>query len=289
MKGALKAGVVIVPFLLVFLGLRACGGRAAQRWQARVQRVDPDARIVVDSSDLIVIANDEQRGRVVGRTVADFRTALIRNYGDLLGEGREQRMVVVLFSDLERLQRFEEGPDPKNVGRAKNLHGFTVPSQNAIFLPPEESTSPATLRHETVHLVMQESAGDRVDYSPWLREGLAQVFERYDPAAGVGPGMDKELRVLLARTVVPDMDVARLVALQDYGVFTTVEPYRNYLEALVLAAYLFESATREQLRDYIAFEKRFAKGRPEAFMRIFASDAAAFRRGLAEYIRKAGQ
>jgi hypothetical protein len=286
---ALKAGVVILPFLLVFLGLRACGGRAAKRWQARVERVEPGAKVVVDSERLIVIAKSEVRGREVGGTVADFRDALIANYGDLLGEGREQRMVVVLFSALGNLQRFEEGPDPKNVGRAKNLHGFTVPSQNAIFLPPEESTSPATLRHETVHLLMQESAGDRVDYSPWLREGLAQVFERYDPEAGVGPGMDKELRVLLARTVRPEMDVGRLIALQDYGAFTSVEPFRNYLEALVLTAYLFDTATREQLREYIGYEKRYAKGRPEAFARIFAPDPAAFQRGLAEYIRKAGQ
>ena len=181
MRAALKSAVIVLPLLALFFAMRACAGGAAGRWQTRFEDYDPGAKVVVDSDKLIVIAKDVDYGGLVGRQVGPFREALIEEYGDLLGRGREQRMVVVVFSSLERLQKYAGNDDPLGspTGSVRDLHGFTRPSQNAIFIPPEVTLE--TMRHELVHLLMEETHGQSANYSPWLGEGLAQLFEAYDP------------------------------------------------------------------------------------------------------------
>jgi len=289
MKAALKTAVVVVPFLVVFVTIRACAGGAAGRWQSRMEEYDPGARVVIDRDELIVVAADVDTGLLIGEEAQRFRAAIIEEYGDLLGRGREQRMVVLLFSSLERLRAFADGPDPKNVGRAQNLHGFTRASRNAIFLPPEPSFK--TMRHELVHLVMEESQGAEGRFSPWLGEGLAQLFEAYDPQAvpPTPPGIDLESRVFISRVVGETFDVQRLLELQDYAIFTGENGHRNYAEALVLVSFLFERYSREQFQDYIAYERAWKQGRAEAFARIYKYGEPGFMADLAEFLRRLRQ
>ena len=288
MRAALKSAAVVLPLLAVFFAMRACAGGAAGRWQTRIEAVDPGAKIVVDSDELIVIANDPDHGAMVGEQVGRFRAALIKSYGDLLGRGREQRTVVVVFSSLERLQAYAGSKNPLGspTGRVQNLHGFTRPSQNAIFLPPESTLD--TLRHETVHLLMEETHGQSTEYSPWLGEGLAQLFENYDPETmpPTPPGIDQTARRLVAQLGFDRIDVRRLLKLQDYGEFTGKEATRNYLEALVLTAFLFERRPIKKLRQYVERERAYRAGREREFDRLYEYRKPAFQAEFIEYLRR---
>ena len=288
MRAVLKSAVIVLPLLAVFFAMRACAGGASGRWQTRIEAVDPGARIVVDSDKLIVIANDVDYGAMVGRQVGLFREALIEEYGDLLGRGREQRMVVVVFSSLKRLQEYAGNDDPLGnpTGRVRNLHGFTRPSQNAIFIPLELTLE--TMRHEMVHLLMAETHGQSANYSPWLSEGLAQLFEAYDPETTppTPPGIDQNARRLLAKMTIERIDVRRLLDLQDYSEFTEVDGGRNYIEALVLTGFLFERRPLATLRSYVERERAYAEGRERQFDRLYRYRERAFQNEFAEYLRR---
>ena len=123
---------------------------------------------------------------------------------------------------------------------AGKLHGYTNPARGAVFVPADALE---TLRHETVHWVMETARGTASPaYSPWLSEGLAQLFETFDPKEGRPPRPP--------RIDVGDVDVDRLIRIEDYGEFLGPGALRNYDEARVLCAFLFE-ARGEGLREYM--------------------------------------
>jgi hypothetical protein len=113
-------------------------------------------------------------------------------------------------------------------------------------------------------------------YSPWLSEGLAQLFETLDPDAAPPrpPGIER-LRL-------DGLDVARLIRIEDHGEFLLDGP-RNYEEALALCGFLFERR-REGLEEYVKAERRTASSRPLLFEDIFGASGEPFRRELAEFV-----
>ena len=127
---------------------------------------------------------------------------------------------------------------------------------------------------------MAQSHGPFVEYSPWLKEGLAQWFERYDPGHGAsGPlPLDARNRSWL-RTFLPDgrPGLERLLALDDYARFTGPEAPRNYAEAHLWVSFLLERRPREALVGYLAAERRLrtSERRRQAFADSFGADAAA--------------
>jgi len=275
MRALAKAALVAVPVLVVLLLLRSCREDEAGRWLGRLEDYDPTLRIAVDRPDLIVLAPDVGRGRTAGEHVARFRQALVTWFSDLVGKGGPQRTAVVLFSTLARLQAFHGRGQLVQTGDQVRPEGFTDPTTGAIFLPPESGD--AVLRHETVHLVMAGSWGPFVEFSPWVKEGLAQFFERYDPdrgAAGPRP-LDAPHRSWL-REYLPDgrPDLDRLLALDDYARFTGPEAPRNYAEAHLLVCFLFECRPRESLARYIAAERQLGTPdrRRQAFADCFGED-----------------
>jgi len=285
MNTVLKAAVVLLPFVLIFVGIRACAGGEAERWRARIAQVDPEAAIAVDRDGLIVIAPDRAWGVAAGDDVTRFRSALIENYSDLLGPGRDQRIVVVLFSTLLQLQTLAGRGAPLGPGDTANLHGYTEADKAAIYLPPGSSLD--TLRHETVHLLMGQSQRGTVRFSPWLTEGLAQLFEHYDPDSGRAPGIGEKTRFWLRRTRTGEsLDIKRLLALVDYGEFTGKESMRNYQDALILTAFLFQERPRAKLRDYIEGERRQPEDRDVLFHRIYAYDTDEFQSDLRKFIAR---
>jgi len=285
MNTTLKVGVVVAPFLAVFLVIRSCAGTEAGRWRDRVAEVDPAARIAVDVDGLIVIAPKEEFGRRRAEEIVAFRRALAREYGDLLGADRDVRMVAILFSRLDQLQAFygRRLPDPERGGF---VHGFTDPGQGAIYLPPGSSLD--TLRHETVHWLMEVSHGGTVRYSPWLMEGLAQLFETYRPD-GPPPALSAATRLAMRGLPGATVDVDRLLAIQDYAAFTGAQGGRNYLEALVLTAFLFHERDRELLRRYIEIERRTTQGRAAEFRRLYAHRSPEFRGDLRAFVASGGR
>jgi hypothetical protein len=274
MRALLRTGVIAVPVLAALLALRSCQGGEGGRWLDRVAAVDPAARLAVDGEDLVVLAPDVEEGRRAGAEVVRFRRRLIDGYADLLGRGRDQRVVVVVFSSVEALRAFRARGEVAVAG-LEETYGYTAPDRGAIFVP---RTSPDTLRHETVHLVMAEGSPAGPEPSPWLLEGLAQLFET-DP-----PGIDPERRALLARLSPEGVDVDRLLALQDYEEFVGRDGPRNYLEALALTAFLFRERPRESLARYIREDRASASGRPLRFRRIYSDDGPEFRRDLARFL-----
>lgn len=291
MTRLLRAGAVAIPFLLAFLAIRSCAQDEAARWRERVAEVEAEVLVAVDAPDLIVLAPGGERGRAAGRAFVRFRNALIEQHGDLLGRGRDQRTVVVQFSTLDRLQAFARSwrrPDPFAPDRELDTHGFTDPSRGAVFLPPEADER--TLRHEAVHLLMAQSH-ETARYSPWISEGLAQLFEAFDPDATPPhpPGLDAPARALLARRLPSaGIDIERLVAMADYDRFAGADAARNYAEALALTAFLYEERGRDALRRYLEAERKDAQNRLRSFRAVYRHDEEPFRQDLQAWLRAVG-
>ncbi|MHC4670699.1 MAG: DUF1570 domain-containing protein [Planctomycetota bacterium] len=284
MRIALKAAVVVLPFLAVFLAIRSCSEGEAERWRLRAAEVDPDAMVGVEEEDLIVVAPARALAEEAAGEIRGFRRALEERYGDLLGRPRHHRMVVVLFSTVEQLGRYAGDRmlhDPQYVAR---IHGYTDPVHGAIFLPPE--SRPRTLRHEVVHWIMDTSHGGGIAHSPWLHEGLAQLFETYEPGTRP-PGIGPEDRIRMRRSFEGDtLDVERLIHLDDYRAFVVEDGARNYLASLVLTAFLFHERPRELLQSYVHLERSSPTGRPAAFHTLYRHSEEPFRRDLRAFIRR---
>jgi hypothetical protein len=229
----------------------------------------------VDRDGLIVVAQDAARAQEAEAQVRGFREALAARYTHLLGEPRFEQMVVVVFPDVPSLQAYAGASARFDRGAAGNLHGYTDASHGAVFVPADAID---VLRHETVHWFM-ETARDVTapGYSPWLSEGLAQLFETLDPSA-VPPRPPSIERLQLDR----ELDVDRLIRIEDYGEFLR-DGSRNYAEALALCGFLFERR-HEALREYIREERRTDSSRPLLFEEIFESRGDAFRRELAAFL-----
>jgi len=287
MRLFLKVGVVLLPVLSALVLIRACSSGEAERFRSWVAEVDPAAQVTWDADGLIVIAPDRAWGAEAGASVIAYRAALVENYSDLLGTGRDERMVVVLFSNMESLQAYFDSQDPFPRGPTAHPQGWTDPSEGAIYLPPESGFQ--TLKHETVHLLMGQARTQSVSHSPWLKEGLAQLFEVYEPDADPPqpPGLGSNDRVALINMLIgADIDVMRLLEIDHYEDFVSHDVRRNYLEALALTAFLFEQRPREKLAEYIDLERRAAGplARLRGFERIYDFSGEAFRADLRAYL-----
>lgn len=275
MNAAIKALLVAAPFALAFLLIRWLSGGEAERWRDRVEPFCPGAVVGVNEEDLIVVAGDRAQAEAAAGEVRDFRHALAKRYADLLGTPPFERMVVVVFPDAERLQAYAGESARMDRDAAGKLHGYTDPARGAVFVPADALE---TLKHETVHWVMETARGvASPPYSPWLSEGLAQLFETFDPADGRPPRPPRIHRA--------EVDVDRLIRIEDYGEFLGPDALRNYEDARVLCAFLFEARGKE-LREYMEAERRSADGRAVAFRRIFASGDEAFRREFRAFLAR---
>ena len=285
MSAGLKAAVVVLPFLVAFLFIRSCSEGEAERWRDRIREHDPEAVLGIEEDDLIVIAPSLAEAAKAAATVRGFRRALVEDYGDLLGRPRQHRLVVVQFSSVDRLQQYAGDRMLHDPERADVLQGYTDPQHGAIFLPPESESR--TLRHEVVHWVVDTAHGGSAPYSPWLNEGLAQLFEIFDPDARppVEPGIGPVDRADMEDVLLDDtLDVDRLIRLEDYRDFTVVDGARNYLEALVLTAFLFLERPREKLLAYLRLERESEVDRPMAFHTAFRDET--FERDLRAFIAR---
>lgn len=270
MRTGLKAAVVVLPFLVVFLLIRSCSEGEGERWRDRVRDVDPDAVLGVVEDDLIVIAPSPAKAAEAAATLRGFRRGLVEEYGDLVGRPSRHRLVVVQFSSGERLRKHAGERMVHDPERAEVLQGYADPAAGAIFLPPE--ILPRTLRHETVHWIMGAAFRGAAPHSPWVSEGLAQLFEIYEPDARppVPPGIGWVDRQLMREHFRQDaLDVDRLLGLEDYRDFVLEDGPRNYLEALVLTAFLFLERPRESLAKYLRTERVTPVGRRTAFHTIY--------------------
>ena len=281
MSTVLKTAIVVLPFLLAFLGIRACAGGASKRWRDRIGRFDPEAKIAVDNERVLVIAPDLEQGREIGAQVVEFREALARNYGELLGDNLERRIVVVLFSELEQLRARAGEAMQLMPGREKWLHGYTDSQEGAIYLPPGSQLD--TLRHETVHLLMGQGHGGDVQHSTWLNEGLAQLFESYDPTARP-PQPPGSVRAPPGRG---DVEVRRLLEM-DAREFYGSDVSRNYRDALLLITFLFRERDPALLQRYIDVERVRPGGREQAFAEIYRYHEEPFRTDFSNFVRRRG-
>jgi len=285
MRAGLKAAVVVLPFLVAFLLIRSCSEGEAERWRARVAEHDPEAVLGVAEDDLIVIAPSPDAAAEVAFTVRGFRRALVEEYGDLLGRPPRHRLVVVQFSSDDLVRQYAGDRMLHDPERAESLQAYTDPEHGAIFLPPE--IEPRALRHELVHWVVGTAHRGAAEYSPWLSEGLAQLFEIFDPDARppVAPGLGADDRAAMGIVLRNDtLDVDRLIHLTDYRDFTVEDGARNYLEALVLTAFLFMERPREKLLAYMRQERDSDLGRPMAFHTLFRDET--FDRDLRAFIAR---
>jgi len=286
MRAGLKAAVVVLPFLVAFLLIRSCSEGEPERWRDRIVEHDPEAVLGIVEDDLIVIAPSPAEAAAAAATVRGFRQALVEEYGDLLGRPRQHRLVVVQFSTGDRLREYAGDRMVHDPEKAEMLQGYTDSAVGAIFLPHE--IEPRTLRHETVHWVVGTAHRGTAPYSPWLSEGLAQLFEIFEPEAQppVPPGIGLDDRVLMGLHFGKDtLDVERLIRLEDYNRFVVEAGPRNYLEALVLTAFLFEER-REKLLAYLRTERESTVGRPMAFQSVFRHRDEAFTRDLRAFITR---
>lgn len=281
MRLLLKALVVLVPIALVVGGLRLCSRGDGGRWLSRVRAVDESATLGIDRADLIAIAPTAELGEEIGEYAVRFRAALEDDYGDLVGTGTGQRMVVVIFNEPEMIQEYAGRDITKNRAVVENMGGYTDPSYNAVFVPLDAGSP--TLRHELVHLVMETATEGLVRFSPWVMEGLAQYFETFDPPTA--PKLPARVKAF-ARTAGGGrgIDIKRLLRLQDYTRFVTEDGQRNYLEALVLVAFLMEERPRSVLRGYLDVERSQRNDRYEEFVRVVGGPDGKLSADLRRYL-----
>ena len=280
MRLLLKALVVLAPIAILLLGLRMCTGGAGDRWLMRVREVDDAAVLALDRPEIVAIAPNKRDGADAGEYALEFRKALAENYSDLLGKGDDQRFVLVIFSGPEMV-RLYAGRNAMIDRRALgDVLGYTDPTRNAVYLPPEGGFM--TLRHEIVHLLMGQETEGRVRFSPWLMEGLAQYFERYNPPKPpLFPPHGRPMVRTILRGEPPD--IARLIRLQSYSDFLVQDGQRNYIVAQLLIAYLLERK-RDALREYIQAEKNHVSGRYELFVRIVGDPRGDLGRAVQAYL-----
>jgi hypothetical protein len=170
-KAAVKAALFALPFALVFLGIRWLGRDEGERWRDRVAGHCPGAVVGVEEKDLIVIAPDPRQARAAAAEVREFRRQLVARYGDLLGTPRFEQMVLVIFPDAKSVQAYAGESGRMDRGASGKLHGYADPLHGAVFVPADAL---GTLRHETVHWVMETARGPTAPpYSLWLGEGEA--------------------------------------------------------------------------------------------------------------------
>ncbi len=279
-----KAAVIVVPLLLILLLLRTCALASSKIWLEEISRFDPKAQIQIDTSELIVIAPESEWSVPSGKAAVRFKRMLAKDYGDLLGHGRDHPLLFLSFGTRDQFlshHRSKAGAGLQHVGGWHDgLHG-------AIFLP--FGAPIGTVRHETVHLLVAESDPLAPPLSPWLSEGLAQAFERVDPdatpaqAPGVPDDSIEAVHRFLARR---PLDVGRLVSIRDYEDFTGAQVYRNYAEALVLTAFLFQGRPRELIEEYVAYERNSANQRKRAFRAIYHYDGEPFTRDLDLFVHR---
>ena len=280
MRVVLKALVLLAPLVLLVFGLRLCTQGAGDRWLMRIRAVDELAVIGLDRPDVIAIGPQEELAAEAGEFALTFKQALAESYGDLLGEGSDRRFVLVMFSGGEMVREYAGRDaliDRKALG---GVMGYTDARRNAVFLPPESTF--ITLRHEIVHLFMNQATEGRVRFSPWLMEGLAEYLQAYYPPKPYRLAPDS--RALLRQAIGKGpIDFVRLVRLQDYKQFLVQDGPRNYLEAQVLVAYLVENR-REALRAYIEAEKTHISTRYEQFVQIVGDPAGELGEAVRAYI-----
>ncbi|MGQ0613442.1 MAG: hypothetical protein ACT4PV_06880 [Planctomycetaceae bacterium] len=272
-RGALLA---LLPFVAIFLGLRACVAGSSARWLAEVQPFDLTLRIALDEKELLAVASDADWARRFGREALAFRRALEEREGDLFPGGRGRRLVVVGFRGVEALRAYageRVRADPKALG------AFHDSTRGAIFLPQDAGME--VLRHEMVHFVLARGAGPGEQLSPWLGEGLAQYFETVAP--GDRSGLAPSLRVRLG-AIAGAFDPDDLLALQDYGRFVGADGARNYAAALLMTGFLLDRRPREAFLAYLEKERSAeVPARLAAFHALFRREAEPFRRELAAY------
>jgi len=280
MRLLLKALVVLAPIGILVFGLQLCTQNAVERWLMRVRAVDELATLGLDLPGVIAIAPDAAQAQEAGEFAVDFRASLADNFSDLLGRGSNQRFILVIFSAPEMVREYAGRKaiiDRKALG---GVVGYTDPTKNAVFLPPEADF--ITLRHEIVHLLMAQATEGRVRFSPWLNEGLAQFFERYNPPAP--PSFPPASRALV-RTMLggQPLDLMRLLKLQNYNQFLRESGQRNYFEAQVLISYLIEHR-RDALIEYIDAEKTHLSSRYGLFVEIVGDPLGKLGRDVQAYL-----
>ena len=277
-----KAAVIVVPLVLILLLLRTCALGSSGIWLQEIRRFDSKAQIQVDTSKLMVIGPEAEWSVPSGKAAVRFKGMLVENYSDLLGRGRQHPLRFLSFGTRDQFLKHHES---ESGSRLQHVGGWHHGSKGAIYLP--FGAPIGTVRHETVHLLVSES-NPLHSLSPWLSEGLAQVFERVDPATtpvqapGVPDDSIEEVRRFLGRR---PLDVGRLVSIRDYGDFTDAEVHRNYVEALVLTAFLFQGRPRDLLEEYVAYERNTANERTRAFRSIYHHDGEPFAHDLDAFVR----
>ncbi len=280
MTTLLKAGVIVLPVLVILLGLRACASGEGDRWAERARDWDPAARLVVDDDDVIVVAPTAAVGHAAADELRRFIPYLADGYGDLLGRPKVERVVAVLFSSPDQVRAYAGRNQVLEPGRFTGMHGYTDPQHGALFVPVEPGF--ATLRHEAVHWVMGTAVGPHMSYSPWLSEGLAQLFETKPP--GIGPEGVNMMRVAFPSS--DAFDVMRLVTLDDYQRFVSVNGGRNYAQALLLTAFLFDRRPRALLHELMDAQRSAVSGRVESFESLYRPHEPSFQRDLREFLKR---
>lgn len=168
-----KAGVVLAPAFLFLLFLYLILP-SARKYYVKTQ-LDLKA---VDRENVIVYAPDRDIANDVYNTFDTFRTEFLQRFDGLLNPP-EKRLRIHIFKTKKDLSRYYEWK------RNKPLHqnsGFYDPSDEAIaIVQSEKHVLNRAVRHEAVHYFMHSgTSSSSPDWSPWLSEGLASVYELYE-------------------------------------------------------------------------------------------------------------
>ena len=251
LKVALVVGVAITGFALMRLMLPSLSH------QRRLFNLGADY-VSVDRPQMRVYYHPETTSREhVNRLVSEFKTfvdQMFELHGARLGLLRPARPITVFLHanelDYKRFWRSNERSHISSVGRYD-------PASMAIGISSlgELETTLTTLRHETLHLLLDISglSGGRGGVMPtWLNEGLAEYFEN---GARGGTRQNYHLET-------PPIALDKLVRLSAKDFYDKSKPvHHHYKESALLVAMLFEGDEQKYKRRFYKYIRRHSRRR----------------------------
>lgn len=160
----MKAALAVVALLLV----AAPPAAAAERWSR------------LRSGHFLIVGNtSERRMRLVAESLEQFHHVVSRALPPVAGEPRRPTVVYVFHAE-NSFKPYR----PRFDGRPVDVVGFFQPAADVDYIAINAGFEPQALRivfHEYAHALARNALGDM---PLWASEGLAGVFETFEPRSG---------------------------------------------------------------------------------------------------------
>lgn len=224
----------------------------------------------VEHENIVVYAPNRSLAEHVRKTFTEFRTVFLREYRGTLDPDRKPLRIHV-FEDGDQLSEYYS---QKKNRKLPNNSGYYDPTDQAIAL--ELVSKPVldrAIRHEAVHYLM-DMAGSSTEWSTWLSEGLASVYQHYEITTGRDGTLQWRLTPEERRMILDPygnaVDMPR--SIEDF-LRVNEKNFRHhnnrafYRQARLFVYFLLNEYP-SSFWEYVEYERQNGPGRVEDFRRV---------------------